>query len=68
MAIAVGTSTVVCYTEVVRYWDGPLSEVPLYTMRCGLRSSLGTHAYQGLQRLVWSVCVNTSHLWSVCSS
>ena len=28
--IAVGTSTVVRYSEVVRYWEGPLSEVPLY--------------------------------------
>ena len=28
--IAVGTSTVVRYTEEVRYWEGPLSEVPLY--------------------------------------
>ena len=29
--IAVGTSTVVRYSEEVRYWEGPLSEVPLYT-------------------------------------
>ena len=28
---AVGTSTVVRYSEEVRYWEGPLSEVPLYT-------------------------------------
>ena len=28
--IAVGTSTEVHYTEEVRYWEGPLSEVPLY--------------------------------------
>ena len=28
--IAVGTSTVVRYSEEVRYWEGPLSEVPLY--------------------------------------
>ena len=27
--IAVGTSTVVCYSEKVRYWEGLLSEVPL---------------------------------------
>ena len=30
--IAVGTSTGVRYTEKVRYWEGPLSEVPLYTV------------------------------------
>ena len=29
MGIAVGTSTVVHYTEEVCYWEGPLSEVPL---------------------------------------
>ena len=29
--IAVGASTVVRYSEEVRYWEGPLSEVPLYT-------------------------------------
>ena len=29
--IAVGTSTAVRYSEEVRYWEGPLSEVPLYT-------------------------------------
>ena len=28
--IAVGTSTEVRYKEDVRYWKGPLSEVPLY--------------------------------------
>ena len=28
--IAVGTSTVVRYTVDVRYWECPLSEVPLY--------------------------------------
>ena len=28
--IVVGTSTEVRYTENVRYWEGPLSEVPLY--------------------------------------
>ena len=28
--IAVGTSTEVRYMEDVRYWEGPLSEVPLY--------------------------------------
>ena len=28
--IAVGTSTAVRYSEEVRYWEGPLSEVPLY--------------------------------------
>ena len=28
--IAVGTSMVVHYSEEVRYWEGPLSEVPLY--------------------------------------
>ena len=28
--IAVGTSTVARYSEEVRYWEGPLSEVPLY--------------------------------------
>ena len=28
--IAVGTSMVVRYLEEVRYWEGPLSEVPLY--------------------------------------
>ena len=28
--IAVGTSTVVRYSEEVRYWEDPLSEVPLY--------------------------------------
>ena len=32
--IAVGTSTVVHYSEDVRYWEGPLSEVPLYTHHC----------------------------------
>ena len=30
MGIAVGTSTVVHYTEEVHYWEGSLSEVPLY--------------------------------------
>ena len=30
--IAVGTSTVVSYSEEVRYWEGPLSEVPLCTV------------------------------------
>ena len=30
--IAVGTSTVVGYSEEVRYWEGPLSEVPLYVI------------------------------------
>ena len=30
--IAVGTSTVVRYSGEVRYWEGPLSEVPLYTV------------------------------------
>ena len=30
--IAVGTSTVVRYTEEVRYWEGLLSEVPLYAI------------------------------------
>ena len=30
MGIAVGTSTVVCYTVNVRYWECPLTEVPLY--------------------------------------
>ena len=29
--IAVGTSTVVRYMQDVSYWEGPLSEVPLYT-------------------------------------
>ena len=29
--IAVGTSTVVRYSGDVRYWECPLSEVPLYT-------------------------------------
>ena len=28
--IAVGTSMVVCYTEEVIYWEGPLLEIPLY--------------------------------------
>ena len=30
--IAVGTSTAVCYSEEVRYWEGSLSEVPLVTI------------------------------------
>ena len=30
--IAVGTSTLVRYSEEVRYWEGPLSEVPLYSL------------------------------------
>ena len=30
MGIAVGTSTVIRYSEDVCYWEGPLSEVPLY--------------------------------------
>ena len=30
--IAVGTSTVVRYSEEVRYWEGPLSEVLLYSI------------------------------------
>ena len=30
MGIAVGTSTVVCYTVCVRYWECPLSDVPLF--------------------------------------
>ena len=30
--IAVGTSTEVHYTEEVRYWEGPLLEVPLYSV------------------------------------
>ena len=38
--IAVGTSTVVRYSEEVRYWEGPLSEVPLYTVHtCGEKRS-----------------------------
>ena len=28
--IAVGTSSVVRYSKEFRYWEGPLSEVPLY--------------------------------------
>ena len=28
--VNVGTSTVGRYLEEVRYWEGPLSEVPLY--------------------------------------
>ena len=31
--IAVGTSPAVRYSEEVRYWEGPLSEVPLYSPR-----------------------------------
>ena len=31
MGIAVGASTVVRYTVDVRYWECPLTEVPLYT-------------------------------------
>ena len=31
--IAVGTSSVVRYSEDVRYWEGPLSEVPPYSGR-----------------------------------
>ena len=34
MGIAVVTSTVVRYSEEVRYWEGPLSEVPLYYVFC----------------------------------
>ena len=30
--IAVGTATVVRYSGDVRYWECPLSEVPLYTL------------------------------------
>ena len=33
MDIAVGTFTVVCYMDEVCYWEGPLSEVPLYIAR-----------------------------------
>ena len=32
--IAIGTSSVVRYSEEVRYWEGPLSEVPLYREKC----------------------------------
>ena len=31
--LAVGTSTVVLNSEEVRYWEGPLSEVPPYTYK-----------------------------------
>ena len=37
--IAVGTSTVGRYSEEVRYWEGPLSEVPLYSA-CSLKEIL----------------------------
>ena len=33
--IAICTSTVVRYSEEVRYWEGALSEVPLYNIICG---------------------------------
>ena len=31
--LAVGVSTVVCYTVDVRYWECPLTEVPLHLKR-----------------------------------
>ena len=45
--IAVGTSTVVRYSEEVRYWEGALSEVPLYNfpMLCSFVKKLGTLIY-----------------------
>ena len=39
--IVVGTSTVVRYSEEVRYWEGPLSEVPLYRMNIQLHGMTG---------------------------
>ena len=42
--IAVGTSTVVRYSEEVRYWEGPLSEVPLYTGQEG--DTQNAHVFQ----------------------
>ena len=44
--IAVGTSTVVRYSEEVHYWECPLSDVPLYIEKC-LRTFLvhGCHGY-----------------------
>ena len=40
--IAVGTSTEVRHTEEVRYWEGPLSEVPLYIYKVLLYFMIGT--------------------------
>ena len=37
MDIAVGTFTVVCYMEEVRYWEGLLSEVPASKVHKGYR-------------------------------
>ena len=31
MVISIGTTASVCYREVVRLWEGPLWEVPLYS-------------------------------------
>ena len=46
--IAVGTSTVVRYSEEVRYWEGPLSEVPLYTQyTAGASGKAGDGCYNG---------------------
>ena len=48
--IAVGTSTVARYSEEVRYWEGPLSEVPLYEQSIDDTSS---DAVIPSQDLVW---------------
>ena len=41
--IAVGTSTVVRYSGDVRYWECPLSEVPLYISVFGIYWNEYTH-------------------------
>ena len=43
--IAVGTSTVVRYSEEVRYWEGPLSEVPCNLKRVLLRVFVGRRIF-----------------------
>ena len=47
--MAVGTSMVVRYLEEVRYWEGPLSEVPLYTYMRGVSTYI--HYFVGLRQL-----------------
>ena len=59
--IAVGTSTVVRYSEEVRYWEGPLSEVPLYSAP---ESPLGSEddgkSRKFSQHIIAIVCLHSS--------
>ena len=54
--IAVGTSTEVRYTEDVRYWEGPLSEVPLYRVL----SIIDVLGYDG-QNFSFPYCLSSPH-------